>query len=78
MDKLLFLHREIKHVLEVLPFIMPDEATKLMASIANLNYEDLVKILKSLYKVERECFEYINQDTQNVDKFLASIKAIHD
>lgn len=73
MDKTLFLHIEIKHVLEVLGFITPEERIKLMASIANLHYEGLVKLLKKLYKIETEYFEFINEDTQKNYEFLKSL-----
>ncbi|MBN1494469.1 hypothetical protein JW911_01880 [Candidatus Peregrinibacteria bacterium] len=73
MDKMLFVQREIKHVLEVLNFITPEERTKLMAIIDNLNYDDLVKILKTLYKVETEYFEFIYQDTLKAEEFIKSL-----
>ena len=73
MDKMLFVQREIKHVLEVINFITPDERMKLMAIIDNLNYDDLVKILKTLYKVETEYFEFINQDTIKAEEFIKSL-----
>jgi hypothetical protein len=73
MDKTLFLHIEIKHVLEVLGFITPEDRMKLMAGVANLHYEGLVKLLKTLYKIETEYFEFINEDTQKNYEFLKSL-----
>lgn len=78
MDKLLFLHREIKHVLEVIGYFSDDERRQMTASIANSSYEDLVKLLKKLYKVERQYFEFRLKDAQKTDKFLQTLKPAHD
>jgi hypothetical protein len=74
MDQMLFIQKEIKHVLEVLNFISPDERIKLLAIIDNLPYDELVKILKTLYKVENEYFEFMYQDTQKVNELLKSLQ----
>ena len=74
MDQMLFVQKEIKHVLEVLNFISPVERTKLLAIIDNLPYDELVKILKTLYKVENEYFEYMYQDAQKVEELLKSLQ----
>lgn len=74
MDKLLFLQIEIKHVLQVIHYITPDEKMKLMAIIANLPYDELVKILKTLYKVEKDYFEFLYQDAQKADELIKSLK----
>lgn len=74
MDKLLFLHIEIKHVLNVLHYITPEEKIQLMAAIGNLPYDELVKILKTLYKVEKDYFEYLHSDAQRADELIKSLQ----
>jgi hypothetical protein len=78
MDKLLFVHREIKHVLEILDYLSDDDRRKLMAVIANLTYDELVKILKTLYKVETEYLEFKLSDTKNTEEFLNKFKPAHE
>lgn len=75
MDKLLFVHTEIKHVLEVLDFIPRKEKIKLMAAIANLNFEKLLAILKVLYRIERDYFQFLHDDIVENDNI---IKKLHD
>lgn len=64
MDKLLFLHIEIKHVLDVLNFIDSDKKIELMAAIDNLPYEKLLEVLRNLYKIEREYFQILVEGSQ--------------
>ena len=78
MDKILFIHREIKQILEFLNFIMPDERMRLMAAIDNLPFEGLVKILKTLYKVEREYLQFIEEDNRQTEKFITTLQLNHD
>lgn len=78
MDKLLFVHREIKHVLEVLDYLTSDDRRKLMAVIANLTYDELVKILKRLYKVETEYLEFKLKDTKDTEEFLKKLNPAHE
>ncbi|MCD6109695.1 hypothetical protein J7J83_02975 [bacterium] len=78
MDKLLFLHQEIKHVLDVIGYFSDEERQKMMTSVANESYEELVKLLKKLYKIEREYFEFRLKDTQNTDEFIKTLKPAHD
>lgn len=75
MDKLLFLHIEIKHVLEILNFIPIEERRKLMATIANLHFEKLLAVLKVLYKIERDYFQFLHDDMIENDNI---IKKLHD
>jgi DNA polymerase III gamma/tau subunit len=78
MDKILFLHIEIKNVLEMFKFISKEDRIKLTAAIANETYENLLALLKTLYKIEREYFQFIHKDVVDTEKFLATLKSIHD
>jgi len=78
MDKLLFLHREIKHVLDVIGYFSNDERRQMTARIANLSQQELVKLLKKLYKIERQYFEFRLKDTQNTEDFIQTLKPAHD
>ncbi len=49
-----------------------------MAAIKDSTYEELVKLLKKLYKVERQYFEFRLKDAQNTEKFLQTLKPAHD
>ncbi len=66
MDRLLFIHIEIKHVLDILHFIEPNMKIKLMAAIDNLPYEKLLEVLKNLYKIEREYFQLLVEKPQEI------------
>lgn len=78
MDKLLFVHIEIKHILEILNFISDEERIKLLAAIDNLPFNSLVKILKILYKVEQEYFQFLHKDTLQLNSFVKSLKSAYD
>lgn len=78
MDKLLFLHQEIKHVLDVIGYFSDDERHQMTASIANSSQEELVKLLKKLYKIERQYFEFRLKDAQNTEDFIQTLKPAHD
>jgi len=74
MDQLLLLHREIKHILDLINLFSPKDKRELLAVIDNLNYDELVKLLKILYKVEREYIEFINDDTIKLEKMIKSLQ----
>jgi len=78
MDKTLFVHREIKHILEILNFIPEKDRISMMSAIANLHFEDLVKILKTLYKVESEYLAFIERDNNQTEKFITTLQLKHD
>lgn len=73
MDKLLFVHIEIKHVLEVLDFIKKDDKRKLMAVIANLHFEKLLAVLKVLYRIERDYFQFMHDDIIETDNIIKKL-----
>jgi DNA polymerase III gamma/tau subunit len=64
MNRLLFLHIEIKYVLEILDFIPKEDRIKLMAAIDNLDFENLLAVLKVLYKIEREYVRFIFEEIE--------------
>jgi len=78
MDKLQALHQEIKHTLNIIGYFSDDERRQIMAAIKDSTYEELVKLLKKLYKVERQYFEFRLKDAQNTEKFLQTLKPAHD
>jgi hypothetical protein len=73
MDKQLFIHREIKHVLEVLKFIPKEDRIKFMAMVDTLGFDDLLEVLKVLYKIEQDYLNLLNQDIVETDQFLKSL-----
>jgi len=75
MNKIEFLKSEIKHVLEVVKLFEDEDKAKYLEAAENLNEEELVKVLKMLYKIEQEYFEFIEQDTRNLDKLIKSSTA---
>ena len=74
MDKQLFLHREIKHVLEVLKFVSKEERIKFMAMLDTLNVDKLLEVLKVLYKIEQDYFTLNHQEIIETDQFLKSLQ----
>jgi len=74
MDKQLFLHREIKHVLEVLKIVSKEERIKFMAMVDTLGFDDLLEVLKVLYKIEQDYFELNRKEIIETDQFLKSLQ----
>jgi len=74
MDKKTFLHSEIEHVLKVIDYISPEERSELLSRIQNFNAEELEKLLKTLYKVERRYLEFKLNDVKDTEKFLNTFK----
>ena len=64
MDKLLLLHIEIKHVLDLFDFVPKEDKIKMMAYIDNLDFENLLAVLKVLYKIEREYVRFIFEEIE--------------
>lgn len=77
MDNILFLQKEIKYTLDMLPF-ENNTRMELMASIANEPEENLLELLKVLYRIEREYLQMLYDDTIETDKFLQTLKPAHD
>lgn len=77
MNKQLFLQKEIKQVLEVLPF-SKKERRKLTAAIANEPIKNLLELLNVLYRIEREYLQMLYDDTMETDKFLQTLNATHE
>lgn len=77
MDNKLFLQKEIKHTLEMLPL---DNETRreLIAAIANEPQENLLELLKVLYRIEREYLQMLYDDTIETDKFIQTLKKTHE
>ena len=73
MDKQLFIHREIKHVLEALKFIPKEDRIKFMAVVDTLGFDDLLEVLKVLYKIEQDYLNLLYEDIVETDKFLNSL-----
>lgn len=78
MDKIQFLHQEIKHTLDVIGYFSEDERKQMKDSIANYSYEELVNLLKKLYKVEREYFEFRLKDARSTEDFIKTLKPTHE
>ncbi|MFC1600302.1 hypothetical protein ACFL3T_04710 [Patescibacteria group bacterium] len=74
MDKKTFLQSEIEHVLKVIDYISPDERAELLSRIKDFKTEELEKLLKTLYKVERRYLEYKLNDVKDTEKFLNTFK----
>lgn len=78
MDKLQFLHQEIKHTISVIGYFSEEERQQMLNSIKDHSYEELVNLLKKLYKVEREYFEFRLKDARSTEEFLKTLKSAHD
>jgi hypothetical protein len=78
MDKLEFLHQEIEHTLSVIGYFSADERQQMLDSIKDSSHEELVNLLKKLYKVEREYFEFRLKDAQHTEEFIQTLKKAHD
>lgn len=74
MDKLTFLQSEIEHVLKVIDYISPEERAELLSTIKDFNAKELEKLLKTLYKVERQYLEFKFNDIKDTEKFLNTFK----
>ncbi len=77
MNKQLFLQKEIKQILELLPFDKK-ERMKLTAAIANESVQNLLELLKVLYRIEREYLQMLYDDTIETDKFLQTLNPTHE
>lgn len=73
-----FLQQEIEHTLTVIGYFSDDEIVQMMDSIKDSSYEELVKLLKKLYKVERQYFEFRLKDAKNTEEFIKTLKPTHD
>lgn len=78
MDKKEFLQSEIKHVLDILKLFPPEEKAEYLEAASKLNEEELVKVLKILYKIEQEYFELVQNDTHHMEELLKSLKTAHE
>ncbi|MFC1810364.1 hypothetical protein ACFLZH_02595 [Patescibacteria group bacterium] len=78
MNKKEFLQSEIKHILDILKLFPPEENEQYLEAASKLNEEELVKVLKILYKVEQEYFELIQKDTHHMEDLLQSLKPAHE
>jgi len=78
MDKKTFVHNEIKQILDILDFISIEDKNSMIDAIKDLDLEGLVKILKTLYKVEREYLQFIEQDNHQTEKFITTLQLNHD
>lgn len=78
MDKKAFIHSEIKQILEVLTFVSNEDKASMIDAVKDLDLEGLVKILKTLYKVEREYLQFIEEDNRQTEKFITTLQLNHD
>jgi hypothetical protein len=78
MDKKAFIHSEIKQILEILTFVSNEDKASMIDAVKDLDLEGLVKILKTLYKVEREYLQFIEEDNRQTEKFITTLQLNHD
>ena len=78
MDKKTFVHSEIKQILDILEFISSKDKNSMINAIQDLDFEGLVKILKTLYKVEREYLQFLEEDNHQTEKFITTLQLNHD
>ena len=78
MDKMKFIHQEIKHTLNIIGYFSDNERAQMLDSIKDSSYKELVKLLKKLYKVERQYFEFRLKDAKNTEEFLQTLKPTHE
>ena len=73
MDNIKFLQEEIEMVLNSFPALTKDKKEELMGQTKNLSEENLLELLKVLYKMRRDFINAEYKQVQANDEFIKSL-----